>query len=145
MTQVDFDSLPYRMKQQLTLLILILFTIPVFAQERLPIEKSLTTRLNPDAPGMLAKDAIKHIGSEVYIRDTISRYRIVNPSLTLLYMGDKNTNRILTIHIKGKDLNKKLALIRSGVGHFSGKVIIYKRKPAIIITDKEQASIRILI
>jgi len=101
---------------------------------------------NPEDPGLPIKDVINHIGSEVYIRDTIFGYKIINHSLKLLFIGGRYPNQVLTIIIKGRKLNKEIRLwFKSGIGHFSGKAILYEGKPAIIITSNMQLSTVVMI
>jgi hypothetical protein len=133
------------MKSILFLLFAILIAGKVAGQDTTLLAQQLGTRLNPDAPGMLAKDVAKHIGTEVYVRDTIFSHNVINPSCTLLYLGNQYPNHQLIVIIKGKKLNKQLSLVMQGIGHFSGKAILYKGKPAIVIRNTNQASIRILI
>ena len=128
-------------------MILLLVSVASYAkaQDTISVAHWIEKRLNPEAPGMLAKDVIKHIGTDVYVRDSIYSNKVINPSLTILYLGNQYPNHSLIIIIKGKKLNKKLALIREGMGHFSGKAILYKGKPALIITHSIQAGTQILI
>ncbi len=110
------------------------------------IQVILQKMANPEDPGLPIKDVINHIGSDVYIRDTIRGYKIVNHSLRLLFIGGKYPNQVLTIIIKGRKLNKEIPLwFKSGIGHFSGKAILYEGKPAIIITSNMQLSTVVMI
>jgi hypothetical protein len=123
---------------------LLLNTCKILAQETQQVPdvlKALSSVM--EAPALPTNEVINHIGSEVYIRDTISGYKVISKSLKLLYLG--YPKRILTIIIKGKKVNKELAACNVGIGHFSGKAIIYKHKPAIIITNSDQTGIRIMI
>jgi len=96
--------------------------------------------------GTPAKDIVNHIGSNVYVRDTVSEVKTVNDSLTLLYIGGKYPKHQLTIIVKGEKLNKQTFLgWNNGYRHFSGIVILYEGKPAIVITSLEQLAIQIQI
>jgi hypothetical protein len=123
----------------------ILFANCVSAQQA-NIDSVLKKKANPEDPGLPIKDVINHIGSEVYIRDTISGYKIINHSLKLLFIGGKFPNQILTIVIKGRKLNKEIPLwFKNGIGHFSGKAVFYEGKPAIIVTSNMQLSTVVMI
>ena len=116
------------------------------AAQRTRLDSMLQKRANPEEPGVPLKDVIKHIGTDVYVRDTVVNYKIANSSLKLLYLGGKYPNQILTIIIKGKRLNKQTAnWLKSGIGYFSGKAIIYQGKPAIVIASMDQLDVRIAI
>jgi hypothetical protein len=122
-----------------------LFAYTASAQQT-KIGSALQKKANLEEPGMPIKDVISHIGSDVYVRDTISEHRIVNDSTKLLYLGGKYPKQVLTIIIKGKKLNKQLASwFKEEIGHFSGKAILYESKPAIIITSEDQLKIKIQI
>ena len=133
------------MKYLLMFLLLVSSASYAKAQDTTSIAHMLATRANPENPGMPAKEVIKHIGTDVYVRDSIYSYKAVNPSLTLLFLGGQYPNHKLTIFIKGKKLNKQLTLIRTGIGHFSGKALLHKGKPALIVTHSIQSGTRILI
>lgn len=108
--------------------------------------EQLLKGLNPEEmPSISTREAVRQKDSTVYIRDTISGYKEINTSLTFLYIGGNYPNQILTVIIKGKETNKKLQLIRSGIGHFTGKIVSYKGKPAIIVIDTYQWGTRVMI
>jgi hypothetical protein len=133
------------MKFILFLLSAFLIAGKVTGQDTALLVQKLARRVNRDAPSMLAKDVAKHIGSEVYVRDTIFSHNTTNPSQTLLYLGNKYPNHKLIVIIKGKKLNKQLSRLTQGIGCFSGKAILYHGKPTLIITNINQASNQILI
>jgi|GEM_PF-608279 hypothetical protein len=122
----------------------ILLAYKVSAQAN--VDSVLRKMAIPQDPGLPIKDVINHIGSEVYIRDTIYGYKIVNHSLRLLFIGGKYPNQVLTIIIKGRKLNKEIPLwFKNGIGHFSGKALLYEGRPAIIITSNRQLSTTVMI
>ena len=98
-----------------------------------------------EPPAFPTREIISHIGSEVYIRDTIAGYKIINKHLKLLYLGNNYPNQLVTIVIKGRKTNRKLKLYQVGIGHFSGKAMMYQGKPAIIVTDVHQTGTRVQI
>lgn len=98
-----------------------------------------------EPPAFATGEIISHIGTEVYIRDTIAGYKIINKHLKLLYLGNNYPNQLVTIVIKGRKANRKLKLYQAGVGHFSGKAVMYQGKPAIIVTDPYQTGTRVQI
>ena len=90
-----------------------------------------------------AKDAAKHMNETVMIYDKIADGKYFDTSeTTLLNVGAPHPNETLTIVIKGDDrkkfetapetyfLNKKVCI--------TGKIIDYKGKPEIMITDAAQ-------
>ncbi|MDP9080897.1 MAG: hypothetical protein M3O71_26050 [Bacteroidota bacterium] len=107
--------------------------------------KGLIKYANPDAPCLPAKQLAEHIGLEVYICDTIVGYKTINSSLRLLYLGKKYPNQLATIIIKGRKLNEDLLLWTDGFAHFRGKAIMYKGKPAIVITQKYQTATEVML
>jgi hypothetical protein len=122
-----------------------LLSINVFGQQT-KLDAILHNMANQEDPGMPLNLVINHIGSEVYVRDTISGYKTVNDSLTLLYIGGKYPNQVLTILIKGKKLNRQTASWwKNSIGHFSGLAVLYEGKPAIIITSQWQLGTVIMI
>jgi hypothetical protein len=124
---------------------LILLTFNAFGQQT-KLDSVLHNRANQEDPGTPLNLVINHIGSEVYVRDTVSDYKIVNDSLTLLYIGGKYPNQVLTILIKGEKLNKQTApWWKNAIGHFSGLAILYEGKPAIVIISQRQLGTVIMI
>ena len=123
----------------------ILFTYRVSAQKA--NVDSLLQKMNiAEDPGMPIREVINHIGSKVYVRDTICGFKIINRSRRLLFLGGNYPNQVLTIIIKGKKLNKEISFwFKSGIGHFFGKAIIYESKPAIIITSDIQLGTSVMI
>jgi len=128
----------------LSLLFLSLFSTRVCSQTK-DLNELLRKRANPDAPCLPTKELVNHIDSEVYICDTIAGYKIINRSLRLLYLGNKYPNQLATIIIKGRKVNILLSLLTQGIGHFNGRVSIYKGKPAIIVNTENQTGTRILL
>ncbi|MDN3579869.1 hypothetical protein [Mucilaginibacter flavus] len=105
----------------------------------------LLLRMNPEEPALTSKEIINHIGDDVYIKDTIAGYKIINKSLKLLYIGDRYPNHVMIVILKGEKVNRELSLWKEGIGHFSGKAVMYNGKPAIIITNSVQVATRIQI
>lgn len=124
---------------------IVLFAGRAFAQQTNPVEQMLNKMANQKEPCLPVKEVINHIGSDVYTCDTIAGYKIINSSLKLLYIGGNYPNQIITVIIKGKQVNKDLKFWNSGMGHFYGKAIVYKGKPAIVITDALQTGTQIQI
>lgn len=95
---------------------------------------------------ILAKDAARHIGDSVTVTDKIFGGKLFSPSnLTLLDMGGYNPNQLLTIMIAGTDRAKfkgqpEVDYKGKNVS-VSGKLILYKNKPEIVITDPKQLSL----
>jgi micrococcal nuclease len=90
-----------------------------------------------------AKDAAKHIGEEVTICDKIfSGKFLAGPGLTLLDVGGSHPNEVLSLVIKGDDRKKFSAApedkFKGQQVCVTGKLIEYKGKPEIMITDTAQ-------
>ena len=116
------------------------------AQKQHAIDSILAkTGIIEEPPPFPTKEIINHIGSQVYIKDTIAGYKIVNKHLKLLYLGFNYPNQIATIVIKGIKTNKKLKLYQFGIGYFSGLAIMYQGKPTIFITNPDQVGMRVQI
>lgn len=90
-----------------------------------------------------AKDAAKHLNETVMVCDKIAGGKYFdNSQTTLLDVGAPHPNETLTVVIKGDDrkkfeaapdtyfLNKKVCI--------TGKVIDYKGKPEIVVTEAAQ-------
>jgi hypothetical protein len=90
-----------------------------------------------------AKDAAKHLNETVLICDKVVDGKYFdNSKTTLLNVGAPHPNELLTLVIKGDDrkkftgdpetifLNKKVCI--------TGKIIDYKGKPEIVITEANQ-------
>ena len=101
--------------------------------------------MNPDSPCLPLSKVQDYINSEIYICDTVKGYKRVNNSLAYLYLGNKYPYQLVTIIIKGKQVNKELHLLRTGFVHFRGKVFLYKKKPAIIVNNSILAGTGIMI
>lgn len=126
---------------------LVLITIKVSAQSSRRIDTVLNIKMNPEDPGLPLKEVGKHLGENVYVRNFVVGRKIINDSVTILYLGGKYPNHILSIFIKGKQLNEQTARWwnQLEMGHFHGIVILYKGKPAIVITSQWQLSTAIEI
>ena len=92
-----------------------------------------------------AKDASKHLGETLMICDKVYATEVVKgENVTLLYLGSE-TGQYLTALLKGPE-NPKFTWHpeRDFKGHsvcLSGKIVDYKGKPAIYITDASQLKI----
>jgi hypothetical protein len=124
--------------------IIIFISLKSFAQTT-KVDSLLHSMRNQEEPALPTKEVINHIGTDVYIYDEIADYKLVNDTLKLLYIGEKSPNHFLTILIKGKKINKEIDFKKGEKYHFGGKAIIYKGKPAIIITNSAQLGTQIQI
>ena len=93
-----------------------------------------------------AKEAAKHIGETVTICDKIYGGKFLEgPGLTLLDMGGAHPNEVLTLLIKGDDRKKfKTApeeAFKNKAVCVIGKVIDYKGKPELVVTEAEQVKV----
>ena len=126
--------------------LIVLSELKILAQQR-PFGELLKSRMNREEPGLPAKEAINHLNSDVYIVDTIYKYKIFSKSLMYLYVGGNYSNPALTIIVKGtdKELKMKRKDWSAGVIHVTGKAILYTGKPAIIVTSGYQFGVQIQI
>ncbi|MFI5136531.1 MAG: hypothetical protein ACHQIM_01805 [Sphingobacteriales bacterium] len=125
------------------LIIICLFLIfrlsNAYAQNATELDFMLKSQKTLEATGTPAKDIVKLLGSNVYVRDTVSEIKAINDSLTFLYIGGKYPKHQLTIIVKGEKLNKQTSSWwKNGIGHFSGVAILYEGKPAIVIVSQWQ-------
>lgn len=93
-----------------------------------------------------AKDAAKHIGDSVSITDKVFGGKLFTPSnMTLLDIGGYNPNQLLTIMIPGADRGKFKGQpevdYKGRNVTVIGKLILYKNKPEIVVTDPKQLSL----
>jgi len=134
------------MKYRLSI-ILIIFSFYASAQQK-TIEQVLEGRAGQVEPGLPVNEVINHIGSQVYVVDTIYKYKIINDTTMYLYVGGSARHQLVTIIIKGT--TKQLNVARRedwthGLIHVSGMAVIYKNKPAIVVTSGNQFGTRIEI
>ncbi|HTE01006.1 MAG TPA: hypothetical protein VK668_17060 [Mucilaginibacter sp.] len=111
------------MKRLLTLCLFALLTYSASAQT------------NDPKPYEHTKDAVKAIGQDVAIADTVSGYKVIGNDMTLLDLGGKHPNQVITVVMKGTDITLKPADLVGKRLYVKGKVILYKDKPEIVVTD----------
>jgi len=93
-----------------------------------------------------AKDAAKHIGDSVSITGKVFGGKLFTPSnMTLLDIGGYNPNQALTIMIPGADRRKFKGQpevdYKGRNVTVTGKLILYKNKPEIVVNDPKQLSL----
>jgi DNA/RNA endonuclease YhcR with UshA esterase domain len=93
-----------------------------------------------------AKEAAKHIGETVTITDKVYGGKLFsNTNMTLLDLGGTNPNQTLTIMIPGTDKAKFKGSpevdYKGKDITVTGKIIDYKGKPEIIVTDPAQLKV----
>jgi DNA/RNA endonuclease YhcR with UshA esterase domain len=93
-----------------------------------------------------AKDAAKHIGETVTITEKVfSGKYFENNKMTLLDLGGYNPNQLITVMIPGADKEKfkgnPEADYKGKEITVTGKIIDYKGKPEIVVTDPKQLKI----
>jgi hypothetical protein len=134
------------MKYLLILSFLTLFTCKASAQSKQEVEKLLGHKImNQEEPALSAIDARKLVGSDVYVSDTVYSYKVINDTLVVLYIGTRTRKDALAILIQGSNIISDPSTWIDSKMHVSGKVILYKRKPAIVVTDSLQLGTRIQI
>ncbi|WDF56747.1 hypothetical protein [Mucilaginibacter sp. KACC 22063] len=93
-----------------------------------------------------AKDAAKHLNGNVTICDKIADGKYFsNSQTTLLNVGAPHPNELLTLVIKGDD-RKKFSedpekLFKNKKVCITGKVIDFKGRPEIVITEASQITL----
>ncbi|MDB5124746.1 MAG: hypothetical protein JWP94_2875 [Mucilaginibacter sp.] len=85
----------------------------------------------------------KHIGETVTVTDKVFSTKLITPSnITLFNLGGYYPNQLLTIMIPGADRNKfkgqPVVDYKGRTVAVTGKVIEYKGKPEIVITEPSQ-------
>ena len=93
---------------------------------------------NPEEPSLSAKSAIKQLGKEVYVCDTLDSYTIKNDSLKLLYIGNKSLGSSLLVVLKGNKVHFNPSAFLMSKMRVSGKIVFYNNEPAIIVTNDVQ-------
>jgi micrococcal nuclease len=93
-----------------------------------------------------AKDAAKHIGETVTITEKVfSGKYFENNKMTLLDLGGYNPNQLLTVMIPGADKEKFKGNpevdYKGKEVSVTGKIIDYKGKPEIVVTDPKQLKV----
>jgi hypothetical protein len=94
-----------------------------------------------------AKDAAKHLNEKVSICDKVFGGKFfTSSSLTLLDVGGNHPNEFLTLVIKAEDRKKFTTapedFYKGKNVCVTGKVIDFKGKPEVIITDPEQLKVQ---
>lgn len=94
-----------------------------------------------------AKEASKHLNEDVTVCDKVFSGKFFpSSSLTLLDVGGYHPNELLTLVIKGEDKKKFKSApdeyFRGKDVCITGKIIDFKGKPEIIITDPEQIKVQ---
>jgi hypothetical protein len=117
------------MKKLLVFALIVLFAGKVSAQTKI-----------------VAKDAAKHVGEEVSVTGKIFGSKLfANTNMTLLDMGGYNPNQELTLMIAGADHGKFSGKpeedYKGKEVTVTGKIIDYKGKPEMVITDPKQIKV----
>jgi len=89
-----------------------------------------------------ALEASKHIGDTVLVIDKVYGSKVFENGTTLLNMGGDFPNHLLTLMIRADDKSKfTYQLDKQLQGKYilvTGKIVDYKGKPEIVITDPKQ-------
>jgi len=90
-----------------------------------------------------SKDAAKHIGDSVTVTAKVFGGKLFTPSnMTLLDLGGENPNQDLTVMIGGLDRAKFSGApevdYKGKDVTVTGKIISYKGKPEIVVTNPKQ-------
>jgi hypothetical protein len=106
----------------------------------------LAGRMNPESPRLPLNELKNHIGENVYLSGTITSRRGVSDSLTYLYVGSTYPNHLLTVILKGKQLNKELTYLQiNWDSRFSGELLMIEGKPTIIVSSSFQIAQQIML
>lgn len=136
------------MKHFLIIAFVTLFTCKASAQQtHHPLDSLLDLKMaNPEEPHLTTSEVTNYIGKDVYIYDIVWKHKVVNDTLTVLYIGGFYPHHQVTVLLQGKQVVKDLQLVREGIRmHFGGIVTTYEGKPAITIINSVQFGIRIQI
>jgi len=128
-------------------LILGLFTSKISAQSHPSTDSLLGIKImNGEEPHIPTIELKKYIGKNVYIYDNIWGVELINDTLKMLYVGGRYPHHTISILIQGRKTIQQLNHLYDGVAsHFSGEVVMYKSKPAIIITRESQILEQIML
>lgn len=127
--------------------IIVLLTNKTVAQQHVRTDSLLGFKmLNPEELHIPTDDLKKYIGKGGYIYDNIWGVKVINDTLKVLYVGGRYPYHKVSILIQGHKTIQQLSHLYDGVAsHFSGKVVMYEGKPAIIITRDTQILEQIML
>jgi len=120
------------------LFIIIAFSVVYNVKAQSKVEQTLMKSANPEEQSLSAKSAIKQLGKEVYVCDTLDSYTIKNDSLKLLYIGNKSLGTSLLVVLKGNKVHFNPSSLLMSKMCVSGKIVLYNNEPAIIVTNDIQ-------
>lgn len=113
-----------------------------FAQKS--VTEMLSTKMNANDTGILAKGARELIGVNVYVCDIVKDYKLKKKQITRVDLGSEaSLQNLVIIFNETININKK-GLLGSKIC-VSGKVVKYRGRPTIIVSDQHQLATQILL
>lgn len=110
------------------------------------VANEVTGMLNPERPYLKLSNLKENVGKDVYLKGLITGRKALNDSLTHLYIGGVYPNHLLTVILKGKQLNRELAWLTTlNVSIFSGELRWIDNRPTLFITNYSQVCKQILL
>lgn len=92
-----------------------------------------------------AKDAKAHMGETVIITEKVFGGKLLSSNMTLIDLGGRYPNQLLTIMIPPADRSKFVGQPETDwkdkTVTVTGKIIDYKGKPEIVVTEQSQVKL----
>ena len=89
-----------------------------------------------------AEEFEKHTGKTGTLCDTVKSLKIVNDTLTMLYMVNSYPNQKYTIYIKGTKINLDWTTINGKKLCVTGVFELYNKEPGIQVAEPERITIQ---
>jgi nuclease S1 len=102
----------------------------------IPAPPAVNNQGQQTATSIDSKDAAKHYGENVVISDKVYGYKDLG-SMVLVNIGGEYPDQLLTIVLRG-DAKSMAQSINGKVIKVTGKLVEYKDKPEIVVTDASQ-------
>lgn len=81
---------------------------------------------------------VHHVGKKITLCDTVSSFKIVNDSLTMLNMGGKYPDQRFTVVVTGKEIQLNTDNIVGKYICVTGDASVYKGRPEVMIYHTNQ-------
>jgi hypothetical protein len=81
---------------------------------------------------------LKNVGKKVTLCDTVSSFKILNDTVTMLNMGGKYPNQKFTVVITGKEIQLNYDTIVGKDICVTGDASLYKNRPEVMIYHNNQ-------
>jgi len=92
-------------------------------------------------PVPATKEVLKNIGHDVTVLDSVKGYKVISKDTTLLYLGGKYPNQLVTVIIKGKEIKLKPTAMMNKWIYVTGPLTLDNGKPQIVVSESYLISI----